>query len=291
MKKQIIKAVASLNEDYGNGRYYKLMAKFYDQEYSISYVDILFFSKLARKYGDPILELGCGTGRIALPLAELGFEVWGLDVSDEMLNEFRRKIESHERKEELKIKLIKKNMKKFELEKKFNLIFSAGNTFLHLLTKDAQIRTLKCISRHLSDNGVVVIDIFNPTPEKLEGSNLYRMNAFPVFYKGEKYLVYSQSKHLSKKKMIIVEKRYVKILEGMEGEELRVSFQLRYIYKHELDNLMNSANLEPVEVYGDYLGNPYDSNSERIIYVAKKKISHTDKIPYVMVFNTVRSPL
>ena len=52
MKKQIIKAVASLNEDYGNGRYYKLMAKFYDQEYSISYVDILFFSKLARKYGD-----------------------------------------------------------------------------------------------------------------------------------------------------------------------------------------------------------------------------------------------
>lgn len=283
--------MVNLSEVNSNKKYYELTAEFYDQEYGVSYIDILFFSRLAKKYGGPILELGCGTGRIALPLAELGVEVWGLDTSDEMLNVFRRKIESHKRKEELKIKLIKKDMKKFELEKKFNLIFSAGNTFLHLLTRDAQIRTLKCISRHLSDNGVVVIDIFNPTPEKLEGGNLYRMNAFPVFYKGEKYLVYSQSKHLSKKKMIIVEKRYVRILEGMEGEELRVSFQLRYIYKHELDNLMNSANLEPVEVYGDYLGNPYDPNSERIIYVAKRKSNRSDKIPYVIAFSTVRSSL
>jgi len=58
MKKQIIKAVASLNEDYGNGRYYKLMAKFYDQEYSISYVDILFFQSLLENMVTPFLSWG-----------------------------------------------------------------------------------------------------------------------------------------------------------------------------------------------------------------------------------------
>ena len=103
--------------------------------------------------GGRVLELAIGTGRIAVPLAERGVSVSGIDLSPDMLAELRKKPGSAQ------IELHLTNMADFALPERFDLIYLIFNTISNLLTQDEQVRCFECAARHLTPEGVFVIEI------------------------------------------------------------------------------------------------------------------------------------
>ena len=118
--------------------------------------DVAFYQHLAEQTGGPVLELACGTGRIALPLAESGLDVTGVDVSDGMLAIIRRKAQAH------RLTLVAQDMSALNLDRRFGCIIIAFRSFQHLLTVELQRQTLAAIHRHLAPDGRLALHLFDP---------------------------------------------------------------------------------------------------------------------------------
>ncbi|MBT9145198.1 MAG: dTDP-3-amino-3,4,6-trideoxy-alpha-D-glucopyranose [candidate division WS2 bacterium] len=130
----------------------------YDQRCQGLTQDIPFWVSRARKYGDPVLELACGTGRVAIPLAKEWFLITGIDISEPMLAEARRKSS----REGTVVEWIKTDIRDFELGKKFPLVIFPANTICHLLDLEDLEACLSCVKRHLTPSGRFVIEVFSP---------------------------------------------------------------------------------------------------------------------------------
>ena len=141
---------------------YDAFARFYDLEYRSYTDDLEMYATLAARAGSRVLELACGTGRIAMHLARAGFQVTGLDVSAPMLSIARRRLadESHEVRR--RVSSCQADMRRFRLPGTYDLAIYAINSFMHLMKPLDQARSLKCVARHLSDGGLLAIDVFNP---------------------------------------------------------------------------------------------------------------------------------
>lgn len=125
--------------------------------------DIEFYKEYALKLDGEVLELGCGTGRVSLRLAEAGFEITGLDLSDTMLEIFRKKLKDNPYKDN--ITLVKGSMAEFDLIKKFQLIIAPFRAFQCLTNENDIISSLNCIREHLSDEGLFILNVFRPYKE------------------------------------------------------------------------------------------------------------------------------
>ena len=127
---------------------YDRFARFYDLEYSLKEDDLPFYLDLADRFGDPVLEIGAGTGRITLELARAGHEVCGIDDSARMLAIAGRKLgglpEAAGR-----VELFQADMRDFALKKKFALCIIPFRAFLHNLSQADQLATLASIGRAL----------------------------------------------------------------------------------------------------------------------------------------------
>src|SRR5262245_64747735 len=108
--------------------------------------DVEFYLKHSRQAGGPVLDLGCGTGRVSFPLAAAGFDVTGLDSAPGMLAIAR----ARQRTSGLKnIRFVRGNMARFDLRRRFGFVFIAYRAFQHLLTAKQQRSSLECVRRHL----------------------------------------------------------------------------------------------------------------------------------------------
>jgi SAM-dependent methyltransferase len=108
----------------------------------------------------PILELGIGTGRLALPLAQRGFAIHGIDASPAMVDRLRAKPGGD------RVAIAMGDFADMAIAGRFSLIFVAFNTFFGLLTQEAQTRCFRGIAEHLTDDGLFVIEAFVPDPTR-----------------------------------------------------------------------------------------------------------------------------
>jgi SAM-dependent methyltransferase len=139
-------------------------ARIYDLVYGLTETkDIPFWINMAEQVKPrEILEIGVGTGRIAIPLAKAGFNVVGLDIEKSMLGVAKEKTAKLEKNVRKKLNFIEGDARNFDLNQQFDLITIPFNTFCHFLTKDDQVAVLKNIHKHLNPvKGVLVIDTFN----------------------------------------------------------------------------------------------------------------------------------
>ena len=120
--------------------------------------DIPFWVDQARRYGGPILELAVGTGRIAIPLAEAGFAVTGIDMSDSMLGRAQQKCGEAS----VTVDLIKADIRDFQLNRQYPLILIPANTIVHLKEIDELEACLTSIKAHLEPEGRLIIDTHYP---------------------------------------------------------------------------------------------------------------------------------
>ena len=124
--------------------------------------DLAFYVDCAKQYGAPILELGVGTGRVAWALAESGYDVLGLDLSERMLHLAKAKGEQFDPEVRDRLDLQMADMADFNVDRRFPLALVPFSAFQHLTTPDKQRACLSTIHRHLDPGGRLVIDMFDP---------------------------------------------------------------------------------------------------------------------------------
>src|SRR6266496_1717784 len=122
--------------------------------------DIPFFVEAAKNAGSPILEVGCGTGRVLIPTARAGLDIVGLDLSPHMLTVCRQRLRSEPQVVQARAQLVQADMRQFELGQTFTLVTLPFRPFQHLLTVEDQLSCLDSIRRHLIEGGTLILDIF-----------------------------------------------------------------------------------------------------------------------------------
>jgi len=130
--------------------------------------DVPFYLELAREaavHGQRVLELGCGTGRVTIPIAQAGIEVVGLDSAPAMLEVARHKAAAAR----INVQWVTADMTGFSLKQHFGLIIIPFRSFLHLLTDAEQLACLRCVYEHLSLGGRFALNFFVP-PIPIAGS-------------------------------------------------------------------------------------------------------------------------
>lgn len=138
---------------------YQLFGWDYDHYSPLNGFEVDWHKSYAEKTGSPILELACGTGRLISKLAEVGFDVAGIDLSDKMLEIADKNINKLPDAAKSRITLIKGDITSFAFDQQFGLIFIADNSFRELRTKDAQVSCLKAVYKHLSPNGIFLLTV------------------------------------------------------------------------------------------------------------------------------------
>jgi ubiquinone/menaquinone biosynthesis C-methylase UbiE len=159
-------------------RFYEDVNSIFVRAYDAFYIgsapiagDVAFYEQLAHETGGPALELGCGTGRIALALAEKGLDVTGVDISDGMLSVARRKLAGRPASVRDRLTLIKQDMSQLNLGRRFGFAFVPFRSFQHPLTIDLQRKSLEAICRHLEHTGRLALHLFDPRLDLLIDAN------------------------------------------------------------------------------------------------------------------------
>jgi SAM-dependent methyltransferase len=142
-------------------------AAFYDDFATGVAGDVAFYVARAREAGSPVLELGCGTGRILFAVGEAGVEIVGLDRSPHMLAVARRKLATVPPDVRRRVHLFPGDMCDFTLGRRFTLVLIPYRAFLHNLEPADQLRTLACAREHLAIDGRLVFNVFDPDVSKL----------------------------------------------------------------------------------------------------------------------------
>ena len=257
------------SKDIAHDKQFEVLADLYDFDYPIT-ADIPFWVELAKRANFPVLELGCGTGRLLVPVAKAGVLATGVDSSSRMLDLAAKKARTQGVEGRLNFAMA--DMADFSLDiRGYTMCFAARNSFMHLLTKETQESCLHGVREHLIDSGLLVIDVFNPKLEQVIGVRGVVAHDYTKYHPGLKRIVtkrtrrtvdpFEQRQHLT----------YEYDLVGDDStDRFSADIELRYFFRPEMVLLLEKNGFVIEEIYGDYDVSPLRSSSPAMIFVARK---------------------
>jgi SAM-dependent methyltransferase len=233
-----------------------------------------FYLTYARAAGGKILELGCGTGRLLIPMAAAGHQITGLDLSQYMLAKCREKLQHQPREVQARVRIVQNDMTRFDLGETFHLVTVPFRAFQHLISVDEQLACLACIRRHLASGGKLILDLFQVNLRYLtdpasaeeradfagvelgDGRTLRRTHRLAGTHQTEQY---------NEVEMI----HYITYPNG-HTDRLVQAFPFRYFFRYEVEHLLARCGFRAVELFGAFDRSPLRDNSPEMIYVAEK---------------------
>jgi ubiquinone/menaquinone biosynthesis C-methylase UbiE len=226
-----------------------------------------FYRRQIARYGEPVLELACGSGRLTIPLAEAGVEITGLDISEEMLN--LATLKASERG--VKIPFVRGDVRSFNLGTEFKFIFIAAQSLTHLHEREEIEDCFSSVRRHLTKDGRFLVELFNSSVKLLarESGHRYGVGEYEeqnggdgrVFVTEEvRYDAATQINHI----------RWFFRNEGRE-EEAVLSFEMRQFFPQEIDALLWYNGFLIEHKYGSYDEQEFCDNSHKQLIVCRSK--------------------
>jgi len=229
--------------------------------------DVAFYERVARELGGPVLELACGTGRIALPLAKAGLHVTGVDRS-EALTIARCKVAALPDSVRERLTLVNQDMSALDLGRRFGFVFVPFRSFQALLTIDLQRKSLDAIRCHLESTGRVALHLFDPRLDLLIDASITLPRLSGTHPEtGRRFLgelLRTNFDHLNQVRRDLW--RYVEI--GPSGEVLAEDTRemaLRWTYRWELHHLIALCGLAVEAEYSDFVGSAPAYRKELIL--------------------------
>jgi SAM-dependent methyltransferase len=252
---------------------YGAAARYYDGEHDGVRQDVDFFLERLRaeRVRGPLLEPGCGTGRVAAPLAAAGYGVCGFDNCEAMLRRARRRRRSLPPEARLRLRFSRQDMAAFRYRRRFDAVVLAFST-LNLLPDAAdRRRCLQRIAEHLEPGGLLLADLPNPEASAAAGP---RRHGTSFRLAGSGHLVTKTVEERDEPGAGAVAVRYTytarRWLDDAVVDELEVDFSLARIDRREIETMLEEVGLEPESVWGDYLGRPFGARSPRLILEARR---------------------
>ncbi|MGH2522591.1 MAG: class I SAM-dependent methyltransferase [Anaerolineales bacterium] len=246
---------------------YDLLAHYYDLENADFAEDLDFWLGLAEEHGGPVLELGCGTGRVLLNLARRGHDVTGVDNSPEMLARLEAKLAQKGVGQNAPT-VIQGSMSDFSTAQRFRLAIMPFNTFMHMLTLEEQIAALANIRRHLQPGSVLALDM--PNPGEAYMAQEHGLTLERTFADGERTVQQFSSEAIDRSSQLArITWLYDSV--GPQGDVRRtiVPLTLRYTFPGEMRLLLERCGFALAHLYGDYDRSPLADGWPRMIVMAK----------------------
>ena len=213
-----------------------------------------------------VLEIGSGTGRLAIPLLRENIDYHGLDLSKELCAFSDTKISNYDSKK----RIFHEDMRSFDLDMKFDCIFIAFNTFLHILTDGDAINTFKCIKNHLNDKGIFILDILVPNPDFLYREGVDRelpVMDFKDSKTGELVEIFERCAYDADTEVCNLDWEYR--YKGKPKDSKVFSYQMRMYYPDTINRLLIDAGFQINERFGDYECGRFNELSSLQIYVCQ----------------------
>jgi len=242
------------------------LAALYDLDVRFDDPAIDWFRGLARMTGGPILELGVGSGRVAVPLAKDGHEVIGIDRSAAML----RRAEQNARRSRVNVRLVEADMRSFSLDRAFALITIAFNTFLMLSADDRWACLARC-REHLTPTGRLAVDVFQPDPNiiaTLEGAVREEWRRTDPDTKRTVTKFASERANVDG---VTIHWWFDEELEDGGVRRIARETRLNYLYRREGELLFSAAGFDLDSLHGDYAGSDATSSSPRLLFVLRRR--------------------
>ncbi len=226
--------------------------------------DIGFYVQEAAAARAPVLELGCGTGRILLPIARAGRTVVGLDASPQMLARCRDKLAAEPEHVRARVVLHEGDARDFDLGAQYALVIAPFRTVQHLTTSEDQLRFLAAVLRHLAPDGRFIFDVFNPHFTKLVGADGTEHEDTP-----EQPLPDGRSfRRTARVKRVrwLDQVSEIELTYYVSGEAFVQAFDMRWYLPAELLHLLARAGFRVTEVFGDFARAPLvDDSPEQVV--------------------------
>jgi len=246
------------------------IARYYDIIYADRTDDVDMWLTIAAESGTDILEIGCGTGRVTMPLLEAGFRVTGIDISPDALALAQKKIDAGNFGEQAT--LLQADMRNYTLPRTdYDLAFIPVNTFMHCETIADQKATLKTAYNHLRSGGWLVVDVYHPYPAALAEAD-GRVELAGQFSTAENHMVqWFSSRQLQLDEQVQHVTFFLDETDADGNLRRRIlKFPMRYVHRFEMELLLADAGFTIAEILGDYDQSLFYAESPRMIFLAQK---------------------
>lgn len=264
----------------------------YDQENERYQEDLNLLKEWAQQQGSPIIEIGCGTGRVTIPLAEAGFELIGVDLSKEMIAKAQEKSAAKGVVDRIRWEV--QDVTRLNLGVQSPFLFMTGHTFQHFLSNQAQDECFQAINCHLSKDGILIFNTRFPSKEELIQPETEEYWYSYSDAKGRKVDVYTSAAYdpILQLQHYTTIRRLSLSSEANLSNEAKLSHQsnlssedkltgdqqevitritLRYVYPQEMARLLQSHGFEILDVYESWDKKPLTPACYSMIYVCRKR--------------------
>lgn len=252
-------------------QFYDTIARYYDAENSEMTDDLALYSALAEIYDDPILDVGCGTGRVMLHLAQEGYRCVGVDTSAFMIERGQRKLTSLGEAQDL-ISFEMGDILNHQPTEPYQLILLPYHLFMHFRDQDTQLKVLAKLADVLAEDGIIVFDLPNAGEVfATQDDDAIRLDrTFIEPETGHTVMQQSVSQLDRVTQELFITWIYDEITEDTSVRRTLANLVLRYVFFSELQLLLAANGLEVREIYGDYDESPFEDGCPRMIVVAGK---------------------
>jgi ubiquinone/menaquinone biosynthesis C-methylase UbiE len=204
--------------------------------------------------GGRVLELGVGTGRIAVPLAQRGLEVHGVDVSDAMLERLREKPGGD------RVRVVKGDFTEAFAGDDFSVAFVAFNTFFAIASQEKQKRCFANVARQLRRGGTFVLEVFVPDLARFEGGQALRTGRITVDSVVLEATRHDRNAQTLDAQLVVISTRGTRL----------IPLELRYCFPSELDLMAELAGLRLRERWSNFARDPFTQTSAQHVSIYEK---------------------
>src|SRR2546421_5375743 len=247
-------------EDFRDPQIYDLQDEGYYDDYPLT-------EQWARSLGGPLLDLACGTGRMALRMAALGYQVTGVDITPEMIARARQKAEQ----QAVSIDWVVADARTFHLQKQFPFMYMLENVFQFFLTREDQEAMLARVREHVHPEGCFLFETRNPSPRNPLEVRHPEPQKYTTPDGGQ--LVATEQQYYDPMTQIQHYTRHLTFLHP-EGhhEEKTYRTALRYVFPQEIEALLYYNGFQIRSCYGNWQQDPLTATSRSMIYVCQRRV-------------------
>jgi SAM-dependent methyltransferase len=259
--------------------------QYYDYEFKARSEDVDFYSTHYKDAEGWALEIGIGTGRIALEAVRRGARVVGLDLHKKMLDFTQKQADSLPKDQQANLRLVQGDMRTFNLEETFSVIGMPFNALQHMYTTEDALACLKQVHQHLTADGILVLDVLMPDFEYLNRSPHQRFAGidfehptYPAIYNYSEQSAYDPVRQLNQMWL-----HYTRVKPAPNDtqcpypKEYSIQLSHRYYFPMELNLLLETAGFDSLVRWGDFKGTELQDGAESMIYVCQKKQDQSEQ--------------
>jgi SAM-dependent methyltransferase len=239
--------------------------------------DVEYYVKAAEG-ASSVLELGCGSGRIALAIAKSGVPVVAVDNSKAMLSLLETARTTRGARHGDRIETVLCDMQRIDLERKFDRILIPYNGLLCLLSKAAVVRCLRCAAAHMNTGGELIFDVYDVPMDAADDKEVPEESSPDFEYlttirnKGREVAVYERScPHKNPRRFDTAYRYFAQEKSGKMRLLAEYTIRQRCIYKEEIPELLSAAGLQLISMTGDFVDGTITDDTEQVVVRAKKR--------------------